>query len=183
MRWDFVNGWKRWSMTWLSWAWTGGIGGGGLWSVRGIAHRGARTGSTGWPSRPQHAYRKLPGLSDWNHRRRTGRTRHGAGQQVRRPTVDPFAGDGLTFDNLYSVLHLEGDETVMTRCLLIATGADYRLLQVEGCAKFEGAGFTMPPRRSGANVCRDGSHRGRWREFGRTGRSVSRRHRFAKFTC
>ena len=44
----------------------------------------------------------------------------------------------LTFDNMYSVLHLDGDETVTTKCLLIATGADYRLLNVEGCETFEG---------------------------------------------
>lgn len=47
---------------------------------------------------------------------------------------------GLTFENSYSVLQLEGSETVTARCLLIATGADYRLLQVEGCQQFEGRG-------------------------------------------
>src|SRR6202790_3775934 len=46
----------------------------------------------------------------------------------------------LTFENMYSKLHLEGDETVTTKCLLIATGADYRLLNVEGCETFEGRG-------------------------------------------
>ena len=52
----------------------------------------------------------------------------------------PSRTNGLTFENLYSVLHLEGSEIVTTKCLLIATGADYRLLQIEGCQKFEGRG-------------------------------------------
>jgi thioredoxin reductase (NADPH) len=46
----------------------------------------------------------------------------------------------LSFDNAYSVLALEGGETVVAKCLLIATGAEYRRLDVEGCAQFEGAG-------------------------------------------
>src|SRR5437588_338082 len=39
----------------------------------------------------------------------------------------------LTFETAYPVLHIDGDEQVTARCLLIATGADYRLLGVEGC--------------------------------------------------
>jgi thioredoxin reductase (NADPH) len=46
----------------------------------------------------------------------------------------------LTFDNAYSVVGLEGGESVVAKCLLIATGAEYRRLDVEGCARFEGAG-------------------------------------------
>jgi thioredoxin reductase (NADPH) len=46
----------------------------------------------------------------------------------------------LTFDNAYSVLALEGGETVIAKCLLIATGAEYRRLDVGGCAQFEGSG-------------------------------------------
>jgi len=52
----------------------------------------------------------------------------------------PTPALGLTFENLYSIIHMDGGETVMTRCLLIATGADYRLLDVEGCKRFEGCG-------------------------------------------
>lgn len=47
---------------------------------------------------------------------------------------------GLTFENSYAVLTLEGGETVVARCLLIATGADYRKLGVEGCDRYEGCG-------------------------------------------
>jgi thioredoxin reductase (NADPH) len=46
----------------------------------------------------------------------------------------------LTWDKGYSVMELEDGETVATKCLLIATGADYRRLDVEGCEIFEGKG-------------------------------------------
>jgi len=46
----------------------------------------------------------------------------------------------LTFDNAYSVLALEGGESIVAKCLLIATGAEYRRLDVDGCARFEGSG-------------------------------------------
>ncbi len=38
------------------------------------------------------------------------------------------------------MLRLDGGETVVAKCLLIATGADYRRLNVEGCQQFEGCG-------------------------------------------
>ena len=65
----------------------------------------------------------------------------------------PSPAIGLTFENLYSVLHLEGGETVTTQCLLIATGADYRLLQVEGCEKFEGRGVYYAATPLEAQMC------------------------------
>ncbi len=65
----------------------------------------------------------------------------------------PSPAIGLRFENLYSELHLEGNETVTTRCLLIATGADYRLLQVEGCEKFEGRGVYYAATRIEAQTC------------------------------
>ncbi len=46
----------------------------------------------------------------------------------------------LTFDNAYSVLALESGESIVAKCLLIATGAEYRRLDVDGCARFEGSG-------------------------------------------
>ena len=59
----------------------------------------------------------------------------------------------LSFENHYSVVHLEGNETVTTRCLLIATGADYRLLQVEGVRKFEGRGVYYAATRLELQMC------------------------------
>jgi thioredoxin reductase (NADPH) len=46
----------------------------------------------------------------------------------------------LTFDGNYSVLHLETGEEITAKSLLIATGADYRKLDVKGCERFEGVG-------------------------------------------
>jgi len=46
----------------------------------------------------------------------------------------------LAFEKVYPVVHLDGGETVTTKCLLIATGADYLRLGVEGCEQFEGNG-------------------------------------------
>src|SRR5262249_43257407 len=47
---------------------------------------------------------------------------------------------GLTFDGPINVVRLDGDETVKAKCLLIATWAEYRVLGVEGCEKYEGRG-------------------------------------------
>jgi thioredoxin reductase (NADPH) len=52
----------------------------------------------------------------------------------------PSCVTSLTFDQTYALLHLDNGETVTTKCLLIATGADYRLLGVDGCTQFEGRG-------------------------------------------
>jgi thioredoxin reductase (NADPH) len=47
---------------------------------------------------------------------------------------------GLMFDGTYPVVRLDDTETISTKCLLIATGVDYRRLGVEGCEQFEGRG-------------------------------------------
>ncbi len=52
----------------------------------------------------------------------------------------PTPVTGLRFDNTYKVAQLDSGETVAAKCLLIATGADYRRLSVEGCAPLEGQG-------------------------------------------
>jgi thioredoxin reductase (NADPH) len=52
----------------------------------------------------------------------------------------PSPVTSLTFDNAYPVLHIDGGETVTAKCLLVATGADYRRLAAEGCEQFEGNG-------------------------------------------
>lgn len=60
----------------------------------------------------------------------------------------------LTFDKTYSVLGLEGGETVVAKCLLIASGAEYRRLGVEGCARFEGSGVYYAATPNEAQMCR-----------------------------
>src|SRR5438876_4735760 len=46
----------------------------------------------------------------------------------------------LAFEEVYPIVHVDGGESVATKCLLIATGVDYRRLGVEGCEQFEGRG-------------------------------------------
>ncbi len=60
----------------------------------------------------------------------------------------------LTFKNAYKVLHIDGGETVTAKCLLIATGVDYRMLNVEGCAQFEGCGVYYAATPTEALMCR-----------------------------
>ena len=60
----------------------------------------------------------------------------------------------LTFDKVYSVLELEGGENVVAKCLLIATGAEYRRLEVEHCSRFEGAGVYYAATPNEAQMCR-----------------------------
>ena len=62
--------------------------------------------------------------------------------------------DGLMFDNTYPVVRLEGGETVTTKCLLIATGVDYRRLGVYGDEKFEGRGVYYAATPTEAQMCR-----------------------------
>src|SRR5713101_7384868 len=60
----------------------------------------------------------------------------------------------LTFDTVYSVLELEGGENVVAKCLLIATGAEYRRLDVEDCSRFEGAGVYYAATSNEEQMCR-----------------------------
>lgn len=60
----------------------------------------------------------------------------------------------LKFDNGYPVLQLDTNEIVTAKCLLIATGADYRLLGVEGCEKYEGRGVYYAATTIEAEMCK-----------------------------
>jgi thioredoxin reductase (NADPH) len=60
----------------------------------------------------------------------------------------------LEFDKAYPVLRLDGGETVATKCLLIASGAEYRRLEVEGCQKYEGTGVYYAATPNEAQLCR-----------------------------
>jgi thioredoxin reductase (NADPH) len=64
---------------------------------------------------------------------------------------------GLTFDKAYPVLNLDGGDMVTTKCLLIATGAEYRRLDVEGCAQYEGRGVYYAATPNEAKMCRGAS--------------------------
>ncbi len=51
----------------------------------------------------------------------------------------PTAAASLAFENGYAILQADG-ESITAKCLLIATGAQYRKLDVEGGERFEGTG-------------------------------------------
>jgi thioredoxin reductase (NADPH) len=72
---------------------------------------------------------------------------------ARLPVPTPVTG--LTFTNTYPVLHLDSGETITARCLLIATGADYRRLTAEGCEQFEGSGVYYAATLTEAPLCRE----------------------------
>jgi thioredoxin reductase (NADPH) len=59
----------------------------------------------------------------------------------------------LTFENAYSVLRLESGETVIAKCLLIATGAEYRRLPVDGRERFEGCGLYYAATLNEGQIC------------------------------
>jgi thioredoxin reductase (NADPH) len=61
----------------------------------------------------------------------------------------------LEFDKAYSVLHLDAGETVAAKCLLIASGAGYRRLDVDGCERFEGTGVYYAATPHEAKLCRE----------------------------
>jgi thioredoxin reductase (NADPH) len=65
----------------------------------------------------------------------------------------PAPVTGLTFENGYSVLRLETGETVVAKCVLIATGAEYRRLLAEGCERFEGCGVYYAATVTEGQVC------------------------------
>jgi thioredoxin reductase (NADPH) len=60
----------------------------------------------------------------------------------------------LEFDKAYPVLRLDGGEAVAAKCLLIASGAEYRRLGVEGCERFEGTGVYYAATPNEAKLCR-----------------------------
>jgi thioredoxin reductase (NADPH) len=60
---------------------------------------------------------------------------------------------GLSFAGPTAVLRLDGEEMVRAKCLLIATGAEYRVLGVEGCERYEGRGVYYAATPTEAKAC------------------------------
>jgi thioredoxin reductase (NADPH) len=65
----------------------------------------------------------------------------------------PTAATSLSFENGYAVLDAGGSEPISAKCLLIATGAQYRRLEVEGFERFEGAGVYYAATPAEARLC------------------------------
>jgi len=61
---------------------------------------------------------------------------------------------GVTFNGGYSVIALDGGDTVVAKTMIVATGADYRRLEVEGCARFEGSGVFYAATPNEVQQCR-----------------------------
>jgi len=65
----------------------------------------------------------------------------------------PSAAMGLTFEDTYSVLRLDDNQTVVAKCLLIASGADYRKLDMAACERYEGCGVYYAATPNEATLC------------------------------
>jgi thioredoxin reductase (NADPH) len=59
----------------------------------------------------------------------------------------------LAFEQAFPIVHVDGGESIATKCLLIATGVDYRRLGVEGCEEFEGRGVYYAATPAEAQMC------------------------------
>jgi thioredoxin reductase (NADPH) len=66
----------------------------------------------------------------------------------------PTPATCLAFEHGYAILDRGGAETITAKCLLIATGAQYRKLDVEGCERFEGTGVYYAATPAEALLCR-----------------------------
>jgi len=66
----------------------------------------------------------------------------------------PTAAMRLSFENRYAILDAGYGGPITTKCLLIATGAQYRRLDVEGFEQFEGTGVYYAATAAEALLCR-----------------------------
>ena len=66
----------------------------------------------------------------------------------------PTAATRLSFENGYATLEAGEGESVTAKCLLIATGAQYRRLDVEGVERFEGTGLYYAATTAEGVLCR-----------------------------
>jgi thioredoxin reductase (NADPH) len=60
----------------------------------------------------------------------------------------------LRFDGTYPALEIDRAEMINAKCLLIATGADYRQLDVPGCQAFEGRGVFYAATLNEGSLCK-----------------------------
>jgi thioredoxin reductase (NADPH) len=71
---------------------------------------------------------------------------------ARIPVASPVAG--LSSQDGQHVVTLDDGSPVHARCVLVATGADYRMLDVPGCPEFEGRGVYYAATPVEAQTCR-----------------------------
>lgn len=66
----------------------------------------------------------------------------------------PSRGVSLDLGGPHAIVHLDGGERVCARCVLIATGADYRRLDVPGRERFDGLGVYYAATQTEVVTCR-----------------------------
>jgi thioredoxin reductase (NADPH) len=71
---------------------------------------------------------------------------------ARLPVPTPV--QALRFDGPYAFLEIDGAESIGAKSLLIATGAEYRQLDVPGCRAFEGRGVYYAATTNEESLCR-----------------------------
>jgi thioredoxin reductase (NADPH) len=67
--------------------------------------------------------------------------------------VVPVSVIGLQFKDKYTTLQLDNGALVTAKCVLIATGAEYRKLSAAGCEQFEGRGVYYAATPTEAPLC------------------------------
>jgi thioredoxin reductase (NADPH) len=65
----------------------------------------------------------------------------------------PTPARRVSFENGYSIVDLENGEQITAKCMVIATGAQYRKLDAEGCERFEGTGVYYAATPAEAHLC------------------------------
>lgn len=65
----------------------------------------------------------------------------------------PTPARRVSFENGYSIIDLENGEQITAKCMVIATGAQYRKLDAEGCERFEGTGIYYAATPAEAHLC------------------------------
>ena len=65
----------------------------------------------------------------------------------------PSQVESLSFEDGFSILHLTGGETVKTKAVVVASGAEYRKLDVPDREKFDGAGVYYAATQMESQIC------------------------------
>ncbi len=65
----------------------------------------------------------------------------------------PTPARRISFENGYTVIDLENGEQITAKCMVIATGAQYRKLDADGCERFEGTGVYYAATPAEAHLC------------------------------
>ena len=134
---------------------SGGPRGGRLWRIRRAAHRDRGARSARRPGRPERPHRELPGLSVGPERRRSGAPRRGPGAPLRRGDSAPQEAVTLRIQDPYRIVRLADGSEISAEALLIATGVQWRKLDVPGMDRLTGAGVYYGAGSTEAVSCRD----------------------------